>query len=414
MFTVFVEVALRLPLARAYTYHLTSEQAGLVRAGMRVQVSFRNRTEEGLVLAVHSNPPEMLTLPVEKIIDSEPILNGYQLRLAQWMADYYLAGVGECLFKMFPRGRRYPAPQGRKKRKARNPAHDLNAEQSLVFERIQQDLMERSMRYAPESVTVAVDQMEKDNRATPSDRPPLHLIHGVTGSGKTEIYIHSILAALELNRGAILLVPEIALTVQLIERLRSVFGEELALLHSTLSGSMRFAAYMQLLRGEKQIAVGTRSAVFAPVQNPGIIIIDEEHDGSYREHSAPRYDARQVAYQRAREQGAVLLAGSATPRLEAAYNARVRGPETGSVYHVLQQRATGASLPAVHIVPMSAHDVPISGVLLKELEANYRAGQQSMLLLNRRGYHPGVYCRQCEQVQTCPSCSVALNLHRDG
>ncbi|MEQ9362850.1 MAG: primosomal protein N' [Leptospirales bacterium] len=396
MFDLFADVAVRLPLTDLFTYRVPEELVERIEAGKRVQVSLRNVPEEGLVCRLHRHPPDFATLPIQKLIDTEPALNDDQLRLGAWMADYYLAGPGECLFKMFPGGKRNPPRMAdSKRRKAGDvqdfaPAHDLNAAQASVFDAVLQDF-----------------------EAGAGRRPRTHVVHGITGSGKTEIYIHTLLEALRRGRGALLLVPEISLTVQLIERLQAVFGDELALLHSALSGGDRRSAYMHVLRGDKRIAVGTRSAVFAPVQNPGVIILDEEHDGSYKEHSAPRYDARQIAHKRAADHGAVLLLGSATPRIETAYAARVMQDQTGFVYHSLGERATGAELPPVRRVKIASSQTPITGELLHEIDLNLKAKQQSILLLNRRGYNPFVYCASCETTQSCPNCSVALNLHKN-
>ncbi|MCR9144532.1 MAG: primosomal protein N' [bacterium] len=417
MFDLFADVAVRLPLTELFTYRVPPEFADQIEAGRRVLVSLRNVEEEGLVVRLHRNPPDFETLPVQKLIDSEPVLNADQLQLAEWMARYYLAGPGECLFKMFPGGKRNPprVPEN-KRRKSGDvsgfaPAHDLNAAQAAVYQAVVAGLNANPVAN-PEAGRDTAASLSPGSGAVQSSRPPAHLIHGITGSGKTEVYIHTLLEALRRGRGALLLVPEISLTVQLIERLQAVFGDELALLHSALSGGDRRSAYMHVLRGEKRIAVGTRSAVFAPVAYPGVIILDEEHDGSYKEHSAPRYDARQIAHKRAADHGAVLLLGSATPRIETAYAARVMQEQTGFVYHSLGERATGAELPPVRRVKIASSQTPITGELLNEIDINLKAGQQSILLLNRRGYNPFVYCSSCDTTQSCPNCSVALNLHK--
>ena len=399
MFDLYADVAVRLPLAEPFTYRVPPELEATIQAGLRVQVSLRGAVEEGLVCRLHRHPPDFETLPVLKLIDTEPVLNADQLQLGRFMADYYLAGIGECLFKMFPAGKRNPPRKPARTVTPPAPAHELNAAQAAVYQAVVADF----------------DAFEaaREKNESGQIRPRTHVVHGVTGSGKTEIYIHSLLEALRRGRGALLLVPEISLTVQLIERLRAVFGDELALLHSALSGGDRRSAYIQVLRGEKRIAVGTRSAVFAPVQNPGIIILDEEHDSSYKEHSAPRYDARQLAHKRAADHGAVLLLGSATPRIETAYAARVMETQTGFVYHTLGERATGAEMPGVRRIKIASSQTPITGELLNEIDQNLKRGQQTILLLNRRGYNPFVYCSNCETTESCPNCSVALNLHKD-
>lgn len=419
MFDLHAEVALRLPLDRTFTYLVPEEFKTAAAVGKRVQVVFNKRREEGIVTELHNREPEYEELALEKIIDPEPIVTERQIELARWIGDFYLSGIGESLFKMFPAGKRRPKPgapfQG-------DPAliaglrerlqHDLNDEQRRVFDAVRADLDALPQIGAGNmGIGEGAAASSGDTQAAPYE-PPVHLVHGVTGSGKTEIYMHLIVHALEHGRSAILLVPEISLTVQMIRRLEAVFGEYLALLHSGLRGSQRLAGYVGLLRKEKVIAVGTRSAIFSPVEKPGLIILDEEHDGSYKENSAPRYHARQIAHRRAQEEGAVIVLGSATPAVESFYFCRRGTP--GFHYHRLESRATGAELPPVRTVKLKDPDIPVTGDLIREIEANIKRGEQTLLLLNRRGFFPFQYCPSCEVAVNCPNCSVALNLHKDG
>ncbi len=384
MFTCFAEVAFRIPVRGTFTYVLPPGRENEFAVGNLIVAEIHGRVEEGIICSLHSREPDHKTLELQNLVVPDAVVNEGQIELAAWMAEQYLAGIGECLFKMFP------APTkrtGKKKSQppARSPRHELNADQLSAFEAVRRDF---------------------DN-----GRSGMHLLHGITGSGKTEVYIHTIQEALGRGRGAVLLVPEIALTVQLVRRLEEVFGSDLALLHSGLAALPRSGAYRAVMNGEKRVAVGTRSAIFAPVQNPGVYILDEEHDGSYREHSAPRYDARQIAWHLARKHNACLVLGTATPRLETRHLAENGGPVS---YHRLDARATGAELPRVEIVEGPAHDIPVGGTILRELEENLRRGEQSILLLNRRGYHPFLYCKTCERALSCPSCSVTLTRHRGG
>ncbi len=393
MFGKNIQAAFRLPLEESYTYSVPRSLEERVKIGSRIEAVFNGRLLEGIVTGLESSYDGKIA-EISRLIDDEPMLTPYQIELGHWMAETLLAGVGECLFKMFPPGRRKPGP-AKKKPAAGKPGHTLNEEQSEIFRHIAGELEARAG--------------EKT-----SENPAVHLVHGITGSGKTELYIHLIRSALSIGRGAILLVPEISLTVQMVKRLEDVFRGELALLHSALTGSDRFGAYISLLRGEKRIAVGTRSAVFAPVENPGLIIIDEEHDSSYKEHSAPRYDARQIARKRCRDQNAVLVLGSATPRLESRYfSLPSGGPASPSVrYHRLTRRATGARLAEIRIIKGPPSDIPISGELTGEIDINLKKREQVMLLLNRRGYIPYLYCKKCSRSIECPNCSVTLNLHQ--
>ncbi|MGE3954902.1 MAG: primosomal protein N' [Parachlamydiales bacterium] len=241
-----------------------------------------------------------------------------------------------------------------------------------------------------------------------------HLLHGVTGSGKTEVYLQAIDGALALGRGAIFLVPEISLTAQTIERIRSRFEGRVALLHHRLSDGERQDGWRRLAEGRAQIAVGPRSALFAPVQNLGLIIVDEEHESSYKQtESAPLYHARDVAVMRGHLTRACVLLGSATPSLESLYNAQI-GKYTLSR---LTQRADSAALPTLQIVDMHTalargKNPLFSPQLLDAIEKRFQAGEQSLLFLNRRGYHSLHFCPECRESISCPHCTLSLTYHK--
>ncbi|HET8732664.1 MAG TPA: primosomal protein N', partial [Anaeromyxobacteraceae bacterium] len=239
------------------------------------------------------------------------------------------------------------------------------------------------------------------------------LLHGVTGSGKTEVYLQAIAAARAAGKGALVLVPEIALTPQLAGRFRARFGDQVALLHSGLSDRERHGEWLRLRRGEARICVGVRSAVFAPVQDLGIVVVDEEHDPSFKQDDGPGYHARDLAVVRAREEGAVCVLGSATPSLETLENAR-----TGKYERIeLPRRIDDRPLPAVRIVDLSRirKGAPLPGLLSPALTdalgATVRAGRQAILFLNRRGFQTLVLCRDCGREERCAHCSVSLTLH---
>ena len=384
MFDLYAEVAVRMPVSGLFTYSIPDAFRETAGPGIRVKVPFRGKTQDGIIVRIHNQTPDFKTLSIEKA-DSIPLLNEYQLKLGKWIANRYLASEGECYFKMFPQGKRIP-PERKILPYSGNTLLELNEEQKNTYLAVTEDLNKNS-------------------------QSSVHLIHGITGSGKTEIYIHLIHEVIRSGRGAILLVPEISLTVQLIDRLKIVFSDELALMHSGMKGSERFASYVSLLREERRIAVGTRSAVFAPVKNLGLIILDEEHDSSYREHSSPKYDARIIAHQRCTDSGGVLVLGSATPTVETCY--RARKPENKTIiYHRLNSRATGAELPIVKIIPSGQN--PLSGELIEQINLNLKNKEQTILLLNRRGYSPYLYCRKCAKSEICPNCSVSLNFHKNG
>ncbi|HEY1275656.1 MAG TPA: primosomal protein N' [Thermoleophilaceae bacterium] len=251
-----------------------------------------------------------------------------------------------------------------------------------------------AQRAAIESVEAALEPA--------AEAGPL-LLHGVTGSGKTEVYLRAVAAALERGRSAIVLVPEIALTPQTAGRFVERFGDLVAVMHSRLSARERYDEWWRMRRGAARVCVGPRSAVFAPFEDLGLIVIDEEHDGSYKQEGDPRYDARLVAEWRAEEEGAVLLAGSATPR-----------PESFSAYErvELPARVDGRPLPGVEIVGMAGAAGPLHRRTREALNEVRRRGEKAIVLLNRRGWSNFLSCRVCGRVWECPNCDVTLVLHR--
>jgi primosomal protein N' (replication factor Y) len=240
------------------------------------------------------------------------------------------------------------------------------------------------------------------------------LLHGITGSGKTEVYIRAMRAALDLDRGAMMLVPEIALTPILSRRLRSHFGDQIAIFHSSLSKGERFDEWSRLRRGEARVVLGTRSAVFAPVKDLGMIIIDEEQDASYRQEESPFYHARDTAIVRAQRERAVVVLGSATPSLESFHNS-----QTGKYgYLHLPERVANRPLARAEIIDMrqvfARRKKPaiFADELLSAIEETHLRGEQSIILLNRRGYSSFILCRSCGESIECPNCDVALTYHR--
>jgi primosomal protein N' (replication factor Y) len=272
----------------------------------------------------------------------------------------------------------------------------------------------------PETLTGAQSEVLDGLRRLRDRREPgVALLRGVTGSGKTVVYLRLIQTVLDQGRGAIVLVPEIALTPQTVQRFRAAFGDDVAVLHSALSTGERHDAWRALRDGTRRVVIGTRSAIFAPVPSPGVIILDEEHDGSYKQSDTPRYHARAVAAMRARLEGALLLLGSATPSLESWHNA------AGGRYALfeLPERATPHPLPSVEVIDLrevraranetgEAAETIVTPRLRAALERRLERGEQSILLLNRRGYSTYLQCPSCGQVWSCPSCNVSLTFHR--
>lgn len=265
---------------------------------------------------------------------------------------------------------------------------------------------------APENLSPTPHQqtaLEAIGRSITTGDFAVHLLHGVTGSGKTLIYIHAVARALKQGGGAIVMVPEIALTPQTVRRFRAHFGDGVAVLHSALSDAERYDAWRELREGKRRIAIGARSAIFAPVQNLRLIIVDEEHDGAYKQTDpAPRYSARDVAVKRAHLQQAVVVLGSATPSLESYHNA------TTGKFHLLclPERIDNRPMPAVTVVDMRGEG---GGLFSKPLREKMRdrlaKGERIILLQNRRGYAPSVQCTSCGAGIQCPHCQVALTYH---
>jgi primosomal protein N' (replication factor Y) (superfamily II helicase) len=247
------------------------------------------------------------------------------------------------------------------------------------------------------ALAAIVDRLDAGPGAAPL------LLHGVTGSGKTEVYLRAVAAALERGRSAIVLVPEIALTPQTAGRFVERFGDAVAVMHSALSQRERYDEWWRMRRGEARVCVGPRSAVFAPFADLGLIVVDEEHDGSYKQEGDPRYDARTVAERRAEAEGALLVAGSATPRPESVHRCeRIELP----------RRVDGRGLPPVELVGMLGASGPLHEETRRGLDAVRRRGEKAIVLLNRRGWSNFLSCRECGRVWECPNCDVTLVLHR--
>lgn len=290
----------------------------------------------------------------------------------------------------------------------------------------QLEIVEENVRRDPLGL-VTIDQAEEyvlteaQNHVLNQIEPPLRsgayaafLLHGVTGSGKTEVYMRAMRICLELGRAAMMLVPEIALTPVFSRRLRSNFGDQVAIFHSSLSKGERFDEWMRVKTGEARIVIGTRSGVFAPIANLGLVIVDEEHESTYRQQDSPRYNGRDTAIVRAQKENAIVILGSATPSLESFHNS-----QTGKYQYLqLPSRIGDRPLASARIVDMrdvfARHKKPqvFSDDLLEAIETTHKKGEQSIILLNRRGYSSFVLCRSCGETIQCPNCDVTLTYHR--
>jgi primosomal protein N' (replication factor Y) len=365
-------------LARPFTYEVPAE-AGI---GDVVEVRFGNSRRRGVVTEVGVALPEgVKASAIERIAETVP---APLVDLALWLADYYGSTPGRTL--------QLVAPVKRKRR--------VNRARSAPAER-------DGIGGEPEPAQLSAPQVRTLGRIVEllDGGGGNVLLYGATGSGKTEVYLRACAAALERGLGAIVLVPEIALTPQTVGRFRARFGDGIAILHSGLTDAERRDERERIATGEARIVVGARSAVFAPVDRLGVICIDEEHDASYKQESDPRYDARTVAAKRAALEGAVAVFGSATPRPESWE--RLERLELGT--------RLSAPMPTVKVVDLRREKgYPLSAPLLAELGGLAERGGKGILLLNRRGVAPALHCRACGVSRRCASCDVALTLHGDG
>jgi primosomal protein N' (replication factor Y) len=378
-----------------FDYRLPDE----IRAGVgsMLVVPFGRRQVLGVVVGLADSSDvaeEKLLEPVRALDDGPPALPEELVGLAEWIAAEYCSTISRALGLVLPPGaaRRL---SGRKRRAVARPRH---LPVGVRSPRTPELTFEQQAALAP-----LLDALH-------GRRAEQRLLRGVTGSGKTEVYLRAAHAALERGRGAIVLVPEIALTPQIVGRFVERFGETVAVLHSRLTPGQRYAEWRRLRDGEARVCVGPRSAVFAPIEQLGLIVVDEEHDASYKHEGDPRYDARDVAAERARRCGAVLLLGSATPRPESVQ----RLPAD-----VLARRVDGRPLPAVRVLDMREEQVEVGPQGLHPLTAQALAGVRAargkaIVLLNRRGWSNFLSCRSCGRVWSCPDCDVALVLHRAG
>jgi primosomal protein N' (replication factor Y) (superfamily II helicase) len=373
-----------------FDYRLPEElRDGAVDIGSMLVVPFGRREVLGVVVGLADSSEvdsEKLLAPLRAL---ELGVAAEMVALADWIAAEYCSTLARALTLVLPPGatRRL---SGRKRRVVKRTKHlavgaraprppVLNDEQQAVLASLQQ----------------ALERREAHAR----------LLHGVTGSGKTEVYLRAAETALAQERGAIVLVPEIALTPQIVSRFIERFGETVAVMHSQLRPGERYAEWRRLREGAARICVGPRSAVFAPISDLGLIVVDEEHDSSYKHEGDPRYDARDVAAERARRSGAVVLFGSATPRAESAQRLSKA---------VLSRRVDGRPLPGVEVLDMRGQTPGLHPQTAQALAEVRAARAKAIVLLNRRGWSNFLSCRSCGQVWGCPQCDVALVLHRAG
>ena len=492
----YADLILPLPLQGTFTYAVPAQMQAVVKVGMRVLVPFgRNKTYLGIVARLHDRQPQGYEVkPISQLMDEEPIVTPEQLKLWQWIADYYLSPIGDVYKAALPAGLKAedgyrpktetyisltPAYQNET---ALHVALDILARapkqleaftaylelsgwdqiEEMRNEQVDQisEITREELLNASHASATTLQQLEKRgmletyeievgrlnhggeyhpelikqlNEAQQTAynqilmsmmKKPVTLLHGVTSSGKTEIYIHLIQQALERKEQVLYLLPEIALTVQMMQRLQRVFGNRLGIYHSKYSDAERVEIWQkQLSKNPYDVILGARSAVFLPFQRLGLVIIDEEHETSYKQQDpAPRYHARSAAIMLAHlcqqptpnsQQPRVLL-GTATPSLESYHNAK-----TGKYGLVeLKERYQGIELPEIQVVDIAdlQHRKmmagPFSPLLLNKVREALERGEQAILFQNRRGFAPLIECKQCGWVPHCQHCDVSLTYHR--
>ena len=467
---MIARVTLELALRKEFDYAIPPEMAAQVDVGSRVQVPFGARKVLGCVTALAEESAHARLRPILKVIGAQTLITPRILKLARWMGEYYCCPPEIALKSVLPEAVRKEQAGWRERLFVRAlPIHGefpkLPKRQREIWNIIEerrelplQELLElaettaATVRHLEDKGLVAISAeiserdpyarehilptqplalnptqtraLAKINEAmdsAPGDSAPsrVFLLYGVTGSGKTEVYLQAIAHALQQGRGAIVLVPEISLTPQTVERFKARFSSGplqtlVAVLHSHLSAGERHDEWHKIRQGRARIVIGARSAVFAPVEPLGLIIVDEEHEHTYKQEEAPRYHARDVAIVRGRMESATVVLGSATPSLESFYNCR-RGK-----YSLLEmpERVDNIKMPVVRVVDLRqamrrGQGIPIFSPQLKEaIHQRLDRKEQTILFLNRRGFSTSLQCAQCGFVAECPNCSVSLTYHR--
>ena len=466
-FSAYASVIVDVAIDKVLDYGITPIQHPLIQPGTRVEVPVRGRLQTGYILQIKEKPSYPRVQAIAHILSEGPLISADLFQLALWMSRYYCAPLRD-IFRMFlpPSVRQDMGAKEQLFVRRAKTIEELKAQcialvskkpaQAALLEAMLKvkkgillsELLEQTKgsRHSVNNLvkqgflileTVAIDRSplkgeeyfptqpkqlnEEQSQALKKIQHSLihkqfetHLLYGVTGSGKTEVYLQAIDQALKLDLGTIMLVPEVSLTAQTIQRFKSRFQEKIAILHHRLSAGERYDEWQHIKTGRAKIVIGARSAIFSPVQNLGLILVDEEHESSYKQtETAPCYHARDVAVMRGKLSQSTIVLGSATPSLESYYNAQ-KGKYTLSI---LSQRATQATLPQVTIVDMKKEFEKTKGYtnfsdkLLNEIEKRQQQGEQTILFLNRRGYHTTLLCQSCQHSIKCAHCDVPMTFH---
>jgi len=394
----FAQVAVALPIDRLFHYSIPEMLSGEIVVGKRVFVPFANRRVVGYVVGLTDEAEVKEVKAIESVIDKDPIVSDEMLKLTKWISDTYFCSWGEAIAAVIPAG----IKQG--KREIGTRIKDVHGKGDDLTSASPHTLTEEQSK-ALRNVIESVDKKEYKT----------FLLHGITASGKTEVYLQAIDHALNKGRTAIMLVPEISLTPQTVERFVSRFGNKVAVIHSKLTAAKKFLEWKRIKEGRANIVVGARSAIFSPMKDLGVIIVDEEHETSYKQDDVPRYHARDVAWMRARLNNCPLILGSATPSLESYYKAKAGEYKLVRLTKRIEERL----LPKVKIVDMrmelaTRKKIAIfSKVLLDAVDNTLKKGKQAIIFLNRRGFSTFVNCKKCGLVLKCKRCDTVLVYHFD-
>ncbi|MFH1836679.1 MAG: primosomal protein N', partial [Candidatus Omnitrophota bacterium] len=390
----YVEIITSLPIDRTFQYKVTGKETYPPEVGKRVQISFGPSKRIGYIVKIETELKVADPKPLLDIIDEEPIFNADMIALAAWIKDNYFCSWGEALEAMIPGPLKHgkikmmPRVNEEAERVVPTEPHIPNIEQSSVLGDI--------------------------NKCIDDNKHKVFLLHGITGSGKTEVYLQAMESVMARGKTGVILVPEISLTPQTVERFVSRFGQRVAVFHSKMLQSVKLLEWKRIKSGEARIVVGPRSAIFSPFEDLGLIVIDEEHEPSYKQDDVPRYHAREVAIERARMSGAPVILGTATPSLESYFKA------ISGEYKLIEltQRIKEQELPNVKLVDMRMDfdtrvgKTVISPVMAEALHKDLSKKQQALIFLNRRGFSTFVTCRRCGYLVKCPKCDSPLVYHQ--
>ncbi|MCL2008515.1 MAG: primosomal protein N' [Treponema sp.] len=381
----YFELVFNIPTDRVFSYLI--DDKGEAEVGKRAMVPFGSRDCLGYIVGTKESPPEGVKeesiKKIRRLVDKEPIFDERDLELSKWISGFYFCSLGQALAIMIPSGKRAGEYRG------------LEIDEEIAAAPLK-------LSYEQEQALESIIKQDTPGKSS------LFYLYGITGSGKTEVFLRAAEAFLAEGKSVIYLVPEISLTHQTAELIDRRFGSIAATLHSGMSPAARFTEWMRIRRGEAGIVIGPRSAVFAPVKNLALLIIDEEQDGSYKSGSTPRYHARQVAMKRCAAEGAILLMGSATPSAEAWKLMR-----DGAIKRLnLGARLSGGEIPKVVPVSLEKSDNCLTQELKEEIRLTAQMKKQTILFLNRRGFAYFYQCGQCGYELKCKHCSVSLTWYK--